>query len=203
MLSRQLPRFSERMTSRELVAALNNLVEALAPLAGPRAIAPPLGQMPGSGALYLDDTQYKRIPARLTGVNSVAITGQPNQLRYAFVQQTFNPTTGEYSDYTPGLIGDGVLTYATEVNNQAVGEVFTSTIPASANTPPLVWLRSKGIIDGRKVYEFDASFPAVIAVLNSGIPNVDGLYDATIQFYDPAGETWTSGPTIWLRDANS
>ncbi len=96
-----------------------------------------------------------------------------------------------------------MLTYATEVNNQAVGEVFTSTIPASANTPPLVWLRSKGIIDGRKVYEFDASFPAVIAVLNSGIPNVDGLYDATIQFYDPAGETWTSGPTIWLRDANS
>ncbi len=75
MLSRQLPRFTERMTSRELVAALNNLVEALAPLGGPRAAAPPLGQMPGSGALYLDDTQYKRIPARLTGVNSVAITG--------------------------------------------------------------------------------------------------------------------------------
>jgi hypothetical protein len=37
--------------------------------------APPLCRMQ-DGALYLDDTQYKRIPARLTSLTSVAIPGQ-------------------------------------------------------------------------------------------------------------------------------
>lgn len=155
MLSRLLPKFTETMTPRMLVDALNNIVEALRGLTGFNTPAAPLGQMP-DGTLYLDDTQYKRIPARLTAAKGVAIGDQPAQLRYAFIQQIFNPTTGVYSDFTSGLIGDGALTYATELNNQNLGPL-TATIPATAGTGPLVWLRSKGIINGNKVYEFDIS----------------------------------------------
>ena len=41
-----------------------------------------------------------------------------------------------------------------------------------------------------------------IARINSG-PNGDGLYDATLQYYDPFDRTWLNGPNIWLKDANS
>jgi len=51
---------------------------------------------------------------------------------------------------------------------------------------------------------FDFPTPqTVIAVLNSAVPDpATGLYDATIQYYDPDTQLWNAGENIWLRDAN-
>lgn len=42
----------------------------------------------------------------------------------------------------------------------------------------------------------------VIALINSSTPNSDGLYDATVQWYDANTGTWNGGQDIWIRDAN-
>ena len=155
MFSRLLPNFTDNMGHRLLIQSLNQLVDVVKRLAGFRPPAPPLAVTP-DGALYLNDLAYRRIPARLTSIQSVEIEGQPDQYRYGFVQQQYNPLTGVYVDYAlGGMRGDGVLQYATELNNQQVNGPFMAAIPADPGTGPLVWLRFKGNIAGWAVYEFN------------------------------------------------
>lgn len=182
MLSPRMRRFTPNMTPREVIDGLNQIVEALGRFSGLRPPAAPLGQTL-DGVLFLDDTQYKRVPARLSTVNTV-----DGQLRYGFVQQIFDPDSGVYSDWAPaGLIGDGTLTYATETNNQSVG------------IDTIVWLRSKGIVAGLKVYEFNSSTRLAYVQPTTTTPSqiilgrtiTDAILDGTVVLFSPQDGNFT------------
>lgn len=70
------------------------------------------------------------------------------------------------------------------------------------NAGPVVWMSPRAAYDDFYKFIDPAPLPPVIAIVNSSTPNSDGLYDATIQMYDPSTQTWSNGPNIWLRDAN-
>lgn len=53
------------------------------------------------------------------------------------------------------------------------------------------------------VYEIEYGNPTVIAIINNPTPNSLGLYDASIQYYNPVTQIWTKISDIWLRDANA
>lgn len=166
--------------------------------------------------------------ARLVGVytltsSDVAVTGNyygmtAGAYLYSFVEETYDPVTGLPVDAAPGrqtsnasgLVGSQsepvgaapLAMFALELSNNLL------TIPAPTptgytNPGPYVWMRQRGVVGSTASYEFGWDDVTAIAILNSGTPNSDGLYDATIQYYNPSSETWTSGPNVWLRDANS
>lgn len=87
------------------------------------------------------DLSEATFPVRLT-----ARDDSEGEWRYAWVEQTFNPSTGLYSDADPARRGSVALEYAVERNGLEVG------IGAGVYTAHL-----KGWVNGQLVYEFDGS----------------------------------------------